>query len=110
MLDLLFIPGAIFYLLVVGLLFIYGINFFYLAYLTLHFRDRKMAPPPLLEKPFVTVQLPIYNEMYVARRLIQAAAGLNYPKESLDIQVLDDSTDDVDYMEVTYIYQINQEE
>lgn len=94
MLDLLFIPGAIFYLLVVGLLFIYGINFFYLTYLTLHFRDRKIAPPPLRDKPFVTVQLPIYNEMYVARRLILAAAGLDYPKESLEIQVLDDSTDE----------------
>lgn len=94
MLDLFFIPGAIFYLLVVGLLFIYGINFFYLTYLTLHFRDRKMAPPPLRDKPFVTVQLPIYNEMYVARRLILAAAGLDYPKESLEIQVLDDSTDE----------------
>ncbi|MEQ9188546.1 MAG: glycosyltransferase [Cryomorphaceae bacterium] len=42
----------------------------------------------------VTVQLPIYNEMYVAARLIDHAAALNYPKSSLEIQVLDDSTDD----------------
>lgn len=42
----------------------------------------------------VTVQLPIFNEMYVAARLIDQAAALNYPRELLEIQVLDDSTDD----------------
>lgn len=43
---------------------------------------------------FVTVQLPIYNEFYVAERLIEAVANLNYPKEHYEIQVLDDSTDE----------------
>ena len=42
----------------------------------------------------VTIQLPLYNEMYVAERLINAVCKLDYPKESLDIQVLDDSTDE----------------
>jgi cellulose synthase/poly-beta-1,6-N-acetylglucosamine synthase-like glycosyltransferase len=94
MLDLLFIPGAILYLLVVGSLFIYGINFFYLIYITLRRQDQKMEMPLLRDKPVVTVQLPIYNEMYVAGRLVKSAAGLDYPKESLEIQVLDDSTDE----------------
>ncbi len=44
--------------------------------------------------PRVTVQLPMYNERYVAERLIRAAAALDYPRDRLEIQVLDDSTDD----------------
>jgi len=44
--------------------------------------------------PRVTVQLPLYNEFYVVERLLQAAAGLDYPQEKLQIQVLDDSTDE----------------
>ena len=53
------------------------------------------APVPSLEPmPRVTVQLPIYNEMYVADRLIQAVCDLDYPRELLEIQVLDDSTDE----------------
>lgn len=45
------------------------------------------------EWPHVTVQLPIFNEPYVAQRIVMAAAGLDYPRERLHIQVLDDSTD-----------------
>ncbi|GAB3246807.1 glycosyltransferase family 2 protein [Larkinella harenae] len=44
--------------------------------------------------PYVTVQLPIYNELYVAARLIDAVAILNYPRSRFEIQVLDDSTDE----------------
>lgn len=44
--------------------------------------------------PFVTVQLPVYNEKYVVERLVEAVAALVYPKEKLEIQLLDDSTDD----------------
>jgi cellulose synthase/poly-beta-1,6-N-acetylglucosamine synthase-like glycosyltransferase len=46
------------------------------------------APPP------VTIQLPLYNEMYVADRLIDAVCAIDYPREQLEIQVLDDSTDE----------------
>ena len=46
------------------------------------------------EIPFVTVQLPLYNELYVVERLLDNIALLNYPKEKLEIQVLDDSTDE----------------
>ena len=46
------------------------------------------------EIPWVTLQLPLYNELYVVERLLDAVAQLDYPKEKLDIQVLDDSTDE----------------
>ncbi len=46
------------------------------------------------EIPFVTIQLPVYNEKYVMERLLQAVSGIDYPKNKLQIQVLDDSTDD----------------
>lgn len=45
------------------------------------------------EIPFVTIQLPIFNEKYVMERLLTTIAKLDYPKEKLEIQVLDDSTD-----------------
>ncbi|PHR99715.1 MAG: glycosyl transferase family 2 [Leeuwenhoekiella sp.] len=45
------------------------------------------------EVPFVTVQLPLYNELYVVERLLDNIAKLDYPKDKLEIQVLDDSTD-----------------
>ena len=44
--------------------------------------------------PFVTIQLPVYNELYVMERLLKNIAKLEYPKEKLEIQVLDDSTDE----------------
>jgi cellulose synthase/poly-beta-1,6-N-acetylglucosamine synthase-like glycosyltransferase len=44
--------------------------------------------------PRVTVQLPVYNERYVIQRLIEAVVGLQYPRDCLDIQILDDSTDE----------------
>lgn len=46
------------------------------------------------DSPFVTVQLPIFNELYVVKRLIDTVAQLDYPKDKFEIQVLDDSTDE----------------
>ena len=52
-------------------------------------------PPPLPDPPpRVTIQLPLFNERRVARRLIEATAALDYPRDRLQIQVLDDSTDE----------------
>jgi len=75
------------------LLVIYAANFYYLLYRA----SRGVRRPDrreLVEFPHVTVQLPLYNEKYVAERLIAAACSLDYPKDRLQIQVLDDSTDD----------------
>ncbi len=49
---------------------------------------------PLKVWPKVTVQLPVFNERYVIKRLLDSVTSLNYPKDKLEIQVLDDSTDD----------------
>ncbi len=46
------------------------------------------------EVPYVTIQLPVYNEMYVMERLLDNIALLDYPKDKLEVQVLDDSTDE----------------
>jgi cellulose synthase/poly-beta-1,6-N-acetylglucosamine synthase-like glycosyltransferase len=99
MLNLAFPPIALIYLIVVSLLFIYGMNFFYLAFQAAYQIQRKniqpgTTPPEPETWPPVTVQLPLYNEMYVAERLINAAVRLDYPRHLLEIQVLDDSTDE----------------
>lgn len=85
---------AVFYLFSVLALFVYGVNFFHLSFLTWKNAQWKRPFPPLQHWPKVTVQLPIYNELYVAERIIAAAAALDYPRELLEIQVLDDSTDE----------------
>jgi cellulose synthase/poly-beta-1,6-N-acetylglucosamine synthase-like glycosyltransferase len=59
-----------------------------------HRRDPQPPPPPLDPLPQVTVQLPLFNERYVAARLLKAVGALDYPRERLEIQILDDSTDD----------------
>src|SRR5574341_1076045 len=61
-------------------------------------RYRHIKPQPKLrfiedELPRITVQLPLYNEMYVVERLLEAVTNLDYPRHLLEIQVLDDSTD-----------------
>ncbi len=94
MLDLLLVPVTVLYLAVICALFIYGINFFFLSFRAWRDRRPPTPPPPVAQWPRVTVQLPIYNELYVAERLIEAVARLDYPAELLDIQVLDDSTDE----------------
>lgn len=62
-----------------------------------HLADGDPTPNHTLDDadlPFITVQLPIFNERYVVQRLIDAAVALDYPHDRLEIQVLDDSTDD----------------
>ncbi len=93
MIDYLLVPIAAIYFFVIGLLFIYGINFFYMTSVTMMHKTSESKPAQVEDWPSVTVQLPIYNELYVAERLIEAAARLEYPRHLLEIQVLDDSTD-----------------
>ena len=83
------------YFFVLSILAIYGWHRYYLVYLYMKNKDKAPVPlPPLADLPRVTVQLPIFNEMYVADRLIGSVCELDYPKELLEIQVLDDSTDE----------------
>ena len=60
------------------------------------FKPKKLENIPILERdlPFITIQLPIYNEKYVVERLLNAIMALDYPKNKLEIQILDDSTDE----------------
>jgi len=83
------------YLIVLIGLSAYGIHRYSIIYLFLKHRRRKVEPRSRFDElPHVTVQLPLYNEYYVARRLLTAVGKLDYPKERLQIQVLDDSTDE----------------
>lgn len=93
--------GSVIYAVLVGLyvatmaiLTVYGVHRYVQIYL--YWRHVKRSPQPagkFAQLPVVTVQLPMYNELYVAERVIAAAATLDYPREKLQIQVLDDSTD-----------------
>src|ERR1700732_4642589 len=83
------------YFIVLVILAAYGLHRYYLVYA--YFKNRHNVPgppPPVAEWPKVTIQLPIYNERYVIERLVDAVARFDYPRELLDIQVLDDSTDE----------------
>jgi len=82
------------YLTILTVLAVYGIHRYHLVFLYLKHKDRTAHPNAKLEeKPRVTIQLPVYNEMYVVERLVEAACRVRYPRELLEIQVLDDSTD-----------------
>jgi cellulose synthase/poly-beta-1,6-N-acetylglucosamine synthase-like glycosyltransferase len=83
------------YFVVLGVLCLYGFHRYLMVYL--YYRHAKRDPKvgkPFEELPPVTVQLPIFNEMYVAERLIDASCRIEYPVDKLQIQVLDDSTDE----------------
>ncbi len=86
---------SIIYLVAVILVALYGANALLLAALYLYRRRQPASPAPEPETwPAVSVQLPIYNELYVVERLIDAVARLDYPHDRLQVQVLDDSTDE----------------
>ncbi len=95
---MLFLSDAIvvLYLGALVVLFAFGLHGLVMVYLYHRTRHQsKQSPPQHLEPlPVVTVQLPIYNEVYVVERLIDAVVRLDYPKDKLEIQVLDDSTDE----------------
>ena len=73
----------------------YGLHRYFIVYLFL--KNRKRVPQPFAhfeQLPVVTVQLPLYNEIYVVERLLKSVSELDYPRERLQVQVLDDSTDE----------------
>jgi len=59
--------------------------------------------------PFVTIQLPVYNELHVVERLLDAVAAIDYPKDKLEIQVLDDSTDETSVVIARKILSLQQQ-
>ncbi|MGA9529695.1 MAG: cellulose synthase family protein [Terriglobales bacterium] len=84
------------YFIVLIILAAYGGHRYWLVYLYYKKRKNKTTGPPgyFDELPRVTVQLPIFNEQYVVDRLLDAVCRIDYPREKLDIQLLDDSTDE----------------
>jgi cellulose synthase/poly-beta-1,6-N-acetylglucosamine synthase-like glycosyltransferase len=84
------------YFAVMIILSLYGIHRYTMCYLYFKYRKNYNPNPPFQfqELPRVTVQLPIFNEQFVIDRLIEAVCAMDYPREKLEIQVLDDSTDE----------------
>jgi cellulose synthase/poly-beta-1,6-N-acetylglucosamine synthase-like glycosyltransferase len=83
------------YFAVLLVLSVYGAHRWYLLFLLRRHREQAPQPAAAFESlPTLTVQLPLYNELYVVDRLIDAVCDLDYPREKLEIQVLDDSTDE----------------
>jgi cellulose synthase/poly-beta-1,6-N-acetylglucosamine synthase-like glycosyltransferase len=76
------------------ILFAFGAHGFVMVYHYMKQRGLESIQPELTQIPMVTVQLPLFNELYVASRLIDAVCALDYPKDKLEVQVLDDSTDE----------------
>lgn len=97
------------YLCLIALLSLYGIHRYWILYL--YFRYYKWAKPaavPVLKGPLpaVTVQLPIFNERYVVERLMEAVCRLDYPRDLLEIQILDDSNDDTQQIVAAKVSQL----
>jgi cellulose synthase/poly-beta-1,6-N-acetylglucosamine synthase-like glycosyltransferase len=82
------------YIICLSILFVFGAHGFVMIYHYYRHRNEVEGDLPLTETPMVTIQLPLFNEMYVVRRLIDASCAIEYPKDKLEIQVLDDSTDE----------------
>ena len=111
------------YFMVLLVLAMYGLHRYWLVYDYFQYsKNVPPPPPPVTNWPRVTVQLPIFNERYVIERLTETVARFDYPKELLDVQVLDDSTDETQEvaracverhaaqgMPITYIHRSNRE-
>lgn len=87
----------ILYFSILGILSIYG--GYRIKQVIDFWRYRELGPKPKAyfqeaELPHITVQLPLFNEMYVVERLLKAVTDIDYPRERFEIQVLDDSTDE----------------
>jgi cellulose synthase/poly-beta-1,6-N-acetylglucosamine synthase-like glycosyltransferase len=88
------------YFIVMLILAFYGLHRYQLVWL--YYRNKRKAshsstPPARFDEsdlPFVTIQLPIYNEQYVIDRLMEACCRIEYPRDRFEIQLLDDSTDE----------------
>jgi cellulose synthase/poly-beta-1,6-N-acetylglucosamine synthase-like glycosyltransferase len=111
------------YFIVLFVLALYGLHRYWLVYdYFMYSKNVPPAPPPVTSWPRVTVQLPIFNERYVIERLVEAVSRFDYPRELLDVEVLDDSTDETrevaracverhaaQGMPIVYIHRTNRE-
>ena len=93
------------YFAVMIVLALYGVHRYTMCYLYFKYKKNYNPNPPhhFAELPRVTVQLPIFNEQFVIDRLIEAVCAMDYPREKLEIQVLDDSTDETQAVASTIV-------
>lgn len=105
------------------LLSVYGIHRYIMVHLFRKYHDKNTgSKTQFKELPTVTVQLPIYNEMYVVERLIDAVCQIEYPRDRFEVQVLDDSTDETQQIaaamvercknlgvDISYLHRTNRE-
>ena len=110
------------YLVILLSLAVYGFHRSTLVYFYYKYKDRQPKPDQkFAELPRVTVQLPLFNEMYVAPRLLDAVAKIDYPRDRFEVQVLDDSTDETQELckakvdelrasglDITYIHRVDR--
>ncbi len=75
-------------------IFLFSMSQLHLTWIYLRTNKTNSSPTEIKSFPYVTIQLPLYNEKYVAERLLEAVTKIEYPKDKLEIQVLDDSTDE----------------
>jgi cellulose synthase/poly-beta-1,6-N-acetylglucosamine synthase-like glycosyltransferase len=111
------------YFIVLFVLAVYGLHRYWLVYDYFMYSKNVPGPPPEVAYwPRVTIQLPIFNERYVIERLVESISRFDYPRELLDVQVLDDSTDETQQvardcverfaaqgMPIVYIHRTNRE-
>lgn len=101
----------LFYLLVLLLLCVYGAHRYQLVYLYHKYKSKPVvAPMPISDLPKVTIQVPIYNEQYVLKRLLDSLSQLDYPRDKLEIQVLDDSTDETIFIAQQMVKELRNEQ
>lgn len=83
------------YFVSLSILFVFGLHGFVMIFYHRKYGHNNPVPKKVFdEEPMVTIQLPLYNEMYVIERLINSVCEIEYPKDKMEIQVLDDSTDE----------------
>ncbi|GMQ86901.1 MAG: glycosyltransferase family 2 protein [Gammaproteobacteria bacterium] len=98
------------YFLVLGLLCLYALHRYYLVFLFYKHKSRHFRPAvaPSMQ-PIVTLQIPIFNERYVIGKLLDSIRRLDYPRDRLEVQVLDDSTDDTPQLVQPLIEEMRRE-
>ncbi|MFC1852023.1 cellulose synthase family protein [candidate division CSSED10-310 bacterium] len=111
--DIISIALLVFYFSILVLLSLYGIHRYFIVYLFYkYYKNKRRIKAEAVEIehfPTVTVQLPIYNEKYVVTRLIEAVGQLEYPRDRLNIQVLDDSTDQTQEISLAAVHRLKEE-
>lgn len=98
------------YFISLSILFVFGLHGFIMIYYHKKYRNVNHSPDSnFKDDSFVTIQLPLYNELYVVERLINAVCEIDYPKDKMEIQVLDDSTDETTQITAKIVEQKRKE-